>query len=183
MNDIYKVILGIIGFAIGIVLCALLTSCKTQQPIVHQVTKEVTKEVYITDTLVAFRPDTATLHALLQCDSMGQILIAQLAQQQGTHTAINARLQRTDNGTAVTIDCKQDSLQQLVTKLRERITTADTNHQTETRTIEVIPNYYRNCTRGFWVLLIIALATAAILIWRNWASIAAWIIKIYTKLK
>lgn len=183
MNDIYKVILGIIGFAIGIVLSSLLSSCKTQQPIVQQVTKEVTKEVYITDTLVTFRPDTATLLALLQCDSMGHILITQLTQQQGAHTAINAHLLHSDNGTALTIDCKQDSLQQLVTKLRERITNTDTNHQTETRTIEVIPNYYRNCTRGFWVLLIIALAATAILIWRNWTSIAAWIIKIYTKLK
>ncbi len=183
MNDIYKIILGIIGFAIGIVLSTLLTSCKTQQPIVQQVTKEVTKEVYISDTLVTFQPDSATLHALLQCDSMGQILIAQLAQQQGTHTAINAHLHRNHNGTAVTIDCKQDSLQQLVTKLRERITASDTNHQTETRTIEIVPNYYRNCTRGFWVLLIIALAATALLIWRNWSSIATWIIKIYTKLK
>jgi hypothetical protein len=55
------------------------------------------------------------------------------------------------------VDCAADSLQILVTKLRERITHMEQNKEKETVVEKVVPDYYRNCTRGFWVLLIIVI--------------------------
>ena len=55
------------------------------------------------------------------------------------------------------VDCDADSLQILVTKLRERITYMETHKEKETVEVKYVPDYYRNCTRGFWVLFVILL--------------------------
>ena len=180
--DIAEIVISVgIGIAIALLLAIAFVSCKSPQPIVQEVTKEVVRETTRTDTLVTIAPDTASMQALLRCDSAGQVLIAQLTEEQGKRLAIEARLRNTDHGTMIEIDCKQDSLQRLVAKLKESIIMSDSRKQTETVTVEVVPNYYRNCTRGFWVLLSGIVIAIAVVVWKNWKTIAAWVLKIVGK--
>ena len=78
-----------------ILLILLLSSCHTQQHTVSTSTHVITR----TDTLISFAPDTASLRLLLECDSIGQIYIRQLQQEQGTRLALQAQLTTTQLGT------------------------------------------------------------------------------------
>lgn len=181
-RDRVQIVLWIVtAIAFALLLAMALAGCKTPQPIVQEVEREVIRETTRTDTLVTIEPDTASLHALLRCDSAGQVLIAQLTEEQGRRLAIEARLRDTDKGTVIEIDCKQDSLQRLVAKLKESIIMSDNRKRTETVTLEVVPTYYRNCTRGFWVLLSAIAIAVAVVVWKNWKTIAAWVLKIAGK--
>jgi len=46
---------------------------------------------------------------------------------------------------------------------------------------EVVPNYYQNCTRGFWVLFVAILLIIAVLCVKNWKSIISLVLKITGK--
>ena len=138
----------------------LLPACRTPQPVVVENTREVVRETHRTDTLIAFVPDTASLQALLLCDSAGHVLIARLTEEQGKRLALESRLRQTARGTELNINCKEDSLQAVVSKLQERIIMGETTHDTKIQ--EVVPTFYKNCTRGFFVLLaVIVLYIAA----------------------
>ena len=168
-------------------LCSLLVmmtmlcmvSCVTPKPIVQENTSNTLIEREKVDSLIGVAADSARAQLALACDSMGNVYIMEINTLQGErtrlelalHSALESANTNTPNapaaaGTAtpakpkiiyLDVDCAADSLQILVTKLRERITTLESNKQTVTVTEKVIPNYYRNCTRGFWVLLVIAI--------------------------
>lgn len=163
-----------------------LSSCHTQQHTVSTSTHVITR----TDTLISFAPDTASLRLLLECDSMGQIYIRQLQQEQGTRLALQAQLTTTQLGTQTTtqstnvsetnqqhevtnaqpqafllaVDCHQDSLQALVNCLREQIISADST--TQVVQVPTVPRFYKVSTALFYILLTLALLalTARILI-------------------
>lgn len=168
-------------------LCSLLVmmtmlcmvSCVTPKPIVQENTSNTLIEREKVDSLIGVAADSARAQLALACDSMGNVYIMEINTLQGERTRLELALRsalesantNTPNTPAATgtatpakpkiiyldVDCAADSLQILVTKLRERITTLESNKQTVTVTEKVIPNYYRNCTRGFWVLLVIAI--------------------------
>lgn len=168
-------------------LCSLLVmmtmlcmvSCVTPKPIVQENTSNTLIEREKVDSLIGVAADSARAQLALACDSMGNVYIMEINTLQGERTRLELALRsalesantNTPNTPAVAgtatpakpkiiyldVDCAADSLQILVTKLRERITTLESNKQTVTVTEKVIPNYYRNCTRGFWVLLVIAI--------------------------
>lgn len=50
------------------------------------------------DTIVATVPDSALFYAWVQCDSLGNVLIAQLHEEQGRRTALEAALNNTPDG-------------------------------------------------------------------------------------
>lgn len=50
------------------------------------------------DTIVATVPDSALFYAWVECDSLGNVLIAQLHEEQGRRTALEAALQNTPDG-------------------------------------------------------------------------------------
>lgn len=81
------------------------------------------------------------------------------------------------------IDCKEDSFETLVRGLRERIIYMEENKERVEVPVKYVPDYYRNCTRGFWTLLILIIIAIALTVWKNWSSIAAWAIKIWAKFK
>lgn len=163
----------------GILLC--MASCATSKPVVSDNTSDRFVEREKVDSLIGVAADSARAHLALACDSMGNVYIAEINTLQGERTRLEIALRSAlENANANTntpsapaaagnatpakpkivyldVDCAADSLQILVTKLRERITTLESNKQTVTVTEKVIPNYYRNCTRGFWVLLVIAI--------------------------
>lgn len=137
-----------------IFLILFFASCRSVAPAVQESTREVVREVVRTDTIITIAPDTATLAALLRCDSAGNVLIAQLTEAQGKRLALELQLHATAGGqTALRIDCKADSLQRLLNALRTETTIRDNTHTTQTLVQKVVPTFYRNCTRGFWLLL------------------------------
>jgi hypothetical protein len=136
-------------------ICALLfawivTSCKTPQPIVQEKIVEVEKIVTERDTIVTTKPDSASIHALLVCDSLGNVLIRELAEEQGKNVALEMRLFNANNRTqsaatpqvvtAIEIDCKADSLQVLVDKYRAELLDKRAEKVTETIEVKYIPN-------------------------------------------
>lgn len=136
-----------------IFLVLFFASCRSVAPAVQESTREVVREVVRTDTIITIAPDTATLEALLRCDSAGNVLIAQLTEAQGKRLALELQLHTAKGQTALRIDCKADSLQRLLNALRTETTIRDSTHTTQTLVQNEVPTFYRNCTRGFWLLL------------------------------
>jgi hypothetical protein len=143
---------------IALGICALLfawivTSCKTPQPIVQEKIVEVEKIVTERDTIVTTRPDSASIHALLVCDSLGNVLIRELAEEQGKNVALEMRLFKANNRTqsaatpqvvtAIEIDCKADSLQVLVDKYRAELLDKRAEKVTETIEVKYIPSFVK----------------------------------------
>ena len=168
---------------VPLIILAFLTisSCHTQQHTVSTSTHVITR----TDTLISFAPDTASLRLLLECDSMGQIYIRQLQQEQGARLALQAQLTTTQLGTRtpssavkhtteitetttseekttnapqaflLAVDCHQDSLQALVNCLREQIISTDST--TQVVQVPTVPRFYKVSTALFYILLTLAL--------------------------
>ncbi len=127
----------IVAFSLTILAIAII-SCKTSQPIAEKVI-EVEKVVTKTDTLVYTQPDSASIQALLVCDSMGNVLIKQLTEEQGKTIALQAQLKQTNKGAALVVDCKADSLQVLVDKYREELQQKTEHSATEVVEVQYIP--------------------------------------------
>lgn len=140
-------------------LAYMLTSCRTVVPCVVGTNTHDSVYVYVenTDTLIVIEPDSASMKALLECDSMGNVLLRELEQEQGRNIAISASLK----GNVMTVDCKQDSLQQLVNRMREVILEYETNDTNEVVTVEVVPRYYRFTSWAFWIVFAIILIRLA----------------------
>ena len=144
---------------IAIVLTIILASCKTQQPIVQAEVKEVVIEREVRDTIVTIQPDSASIKALLECDSAGNVLIKELQEEQGKNVALQAQLKQTNKGTALVIDCKADSLQVLVDKYREELSQVSDNKQVETIEVKYIPSFVK------WLAWIGAASILLALLW------------------
>lgn len=132
-------------------LAWMLQSCKTQQPIVQEKIVEVEKIVTNTDTIVTTRPDSASIKALLVCDSLGNVLIRELAEEQGKNVALELQLYSANKGdnkqqqvvTTIEIDCKADSLQLLVDKYRAELLDKRAEKVTETIEVKYIPTFVK----------------------------------------
>lgn len=154
--------------------------------------------------------DSATAALLFRCDSMGNVYLDDLATEQGKRLRLELQLRKvqaeltnalnakknTNSGSQkysplpkqnepllLTIDCKEDSFEVVIRGLRERIAYYEENKERVEVPVRYIPDYYRNCTRGFWTLLIVIIIALALLVWKNWGKIAAWVIKLYAKIK
>ena len=134
----------IIQTIVAAVLVALmvwvLQGCKSPQPIVQTEVKEVVVEKEVRDTIVTIAPDSASIKALLECDSAGNVLIKELQEAQGKNVALQAQLKNTNKGTAIVIDCKQDSLERVIALQNEKISELSNNKQTETIEVKYIPD-------------------------------------------
>ena len=142
-----------------LLLLCLFTSCRSVQPCVVGTNTHDSVYVYVenTDTIVVVEPDSASMMALLECDSMGNMLLRELEQEQGRNIALSATLK----GNVLTVDCKQDSLQQLVNRLREVVREYETNDTKEVVTVEVVTKYYRFTSWAFWIVVAILLIRIA----------------------
>ena len=131
---------------IALGICALLfawmvTSCKTPQPIVQTEVKEILVERTITDTIVTIAPDSASIKALLECDSAGNVLIKELEEVQGKNVSLALALKNAKGKptTTIAIDCKQDSLEKVIALKDETIKELSNNKQVETIEVKYIP--------------------------------------------
>ena len=166
----YGVGLPFIGVLLWILFCCV--GCKTQQPIVTETNTNTLIEREKVDSLIKVAADKARAQLAIECDSLGNVRIREINTLQGERTrleiALRAALEAANKSDQtqpakpstpqvfyLDVDCKADSLQLLVTKLRERIKEIESNNHTETVTVEIVPNYYKNTSKGFWVLLAI----------------------------
>lgn len=166
---------------IGIIVIALIAAmfffsgCKSQQPIVTETNTNTLIEREQVDSLIKVAADRARAQLALECDSLGNVHIRELNTLQGERTrleialraaleAANQQPQSQPNQPAnpahnpiflLDVDCKSDSLQLLVNKLRERIREIESSNHTETVEVKVVPPYYQNTSKGFWGLLAI----------------------------
>jgi hypothetical protein len=152
MKSDFVTIIRIIAAAILVAIAICMFGCKTTQPIVQEKIVEVEKIVTERDTIVTTRPDSASIHALLVCDSLGNVLIRELAEEQGKNVALEMRLFNANNRTqsatpqvvtAIEIDCKADSLQVLVDKYRAELLDKRAEKVTETIEVKYIPSFVK----------------------------------------
>ena len=66
----------------------LVASCRPTQYI------ERVRKVEVRDTLIVTKPDTASLHALIECDSLGNLLVREIEALQGERAKVNAAVKR-----------------------------------------------------------------------------------------
>lgn len=153
-----------------ILILTLFVGCKSQQTIVNETNTNTLVEREQVDSLIKVAADRARAQLALECDSLGNVHIREMNALQGERTrleialkaaieAANQQQQTQPNQPAkpvflLDVDCKADSLQLLVTKLRERIKEIESSNHTETVEVKVVPNYYKNTSKGFWVLLV-----------------------------
>ena len=131
----------IIQTIVAAVLVAMLQGCKTPQPIVQTDVKEVVIEKEVRDTIVTIAPDSASIRALLECDSAGNVLIKELEEVQGKNVSLALALKNSQKGKPATlaIDCKQDSLEKVIALKDETIKELSNNKQVETIEVKYIP--------------------------------------------
>ena len=114
----------------------LLAACRTTQTLQTDTTREV--RIVERDTLITIAPDSATVRALLDCDSTNQVILRRLETRNGTRITASATLLSPSfdggvRGGLFSIICHEDSLTREL-RLRDSIITT---LRTEQRTIEV----------------------------------------------
>lgn len=159
--------IGIAAIIVAVVFGAL-TSCRTPQPIVQTEVKEVVVEREVRDTIVTILPDSASIKALLECDSAGNVLIRELQEMQGKNVKLQLSLEQSSGNGVVTVECKQDSLERVIALQNEKIQELSNNKQVETVEVKYIPDIVK------WLAWI---GAGAILLAVLWV-----VLKVYRKL-
>lgn len=130
----------------------LMSSCRTCEPIIETVEKQVTVKIHTRDTVITDRPDSASMRALLYCDSAYNVVLDELITMQGDRIETELKMERLRNGDLLlNMGCKEDSLRYEI-QLRDS-TITELQKQTVVVREKYIPNYYKNTSIGFWVLL------------------------------
>jgi hypothetical protein len=184
-------------------------SCKPQQlnSSVSQQTSLVSERY---DSAVSVVGDSANAALLLRCDSLGNVYLANFMTEQGKRLRLEVLLRGAQNQLdsmsralstknappaikpnsqprntplLIDIDCKEDSFEVIVRGLRERIAYLEEYEQKEQVPVRYVPDYYKNCAKGFWTLLVVLLLAIAFVIYKNWTKIAAWALKVWAKFK
>ena len=156
-------ILRAIAVAICIAMMVWMCSCRTPQPIVQTEVKEVLVERVVTDTIVTIAPDSASIKALLECDSAGNVLIRELEEVQGKNVSLALALKNSKKGKSATlaVDCKQDSLEKVIALKDETIKELSNNKQVETIEVKYIPEvvkWFAWIGAAFLVLYLVKIA-------------------------
>ena len=130
----------------------LMTSCRTCEPIIETVDSVRIVNIYTRDTVITDRPDSASMRALLHCDSAYNVILYELVTMQGDRIKTELEMERLRNGgLLLNMNCKEDSLRHEI-QLRDS-TITELQKQTVVVREKYVPNYYKNTSIGFWVLL------------------------------
>lgn len=130
----------------------LMSSCRTCEPIIETVEKQVTVKIHTRDTVITEKPDSASMRALLYCDSAYNVVLDELITMQGDRIETELEMERLRNGgLLLNMNCKEDSLRHEI-QLRDS-TITELQKQTVIVREKYVPNYYKNTSIGFWVLL------------------------------
>ena len=156
-NPIFEYLLAAI--MIGCLLLAMF-GCRAQQPIVQTVEVEHVVEIRTRDTAIVTQADSASMRALLRCDSAYNVILDELVTMQGDRIEAEIQMEHLQAGAVqIRMDCHEDSLWQLIQLQDSIIRTTQTNTVVVTK--KYVPSYYKNCTTGFWILLAVLLIISA----------------------
>ena len=151
-NNIWQLVVTFCIVAAIIIGAMLLSGCKTCVPVVEYRDSIRIVEVRTRDTAIVTEADSAQLRLLLRCDSANNVLIDEVTTANGERLSLQLQLQRLLNGQSqLNIDCREDSLMRII-QLQDSIIRTST-HEKIVQQVEVVPDYYKNTSIGFWILL------------------------------
>ena len=151
-NNLWTLVVSFVIVAAIILAAMLLSGCKTCVPVIEYRDSIRTVEVRTHDTTIVTAADSASLQLLLRCDSANNVLIDEVTTANGDRLSLQLKLQRLLNGQSqLNIQCREDSLMQIIQWQDSIINTM--THQTIVQQVEVVPEYYKNTSIGFWILL------------------------------
>jgi hypothetical protein len=151
------------SYALTVLLVCLLNSCNTIRYVPVEKTTETKTEIVevVRDTTIYIPPDQATLKALLECDSTGQILIKQVETLQGKLNA-KANIRIVDN--TIIADCICDSLN-IYMQLKDRYQTTTVNiTETKIQMIEKELKWLQKMLLWVGCISLIAITIGSVLI-------------------
>lgn len=154
-----KFVALLIAAILTFILLSILTSCKKQIVAGETIYKEV--RVIDHDTIITMEADSASVRALLHCDSAYNVVVDELAVANGARIKAEAKLARKPTKQAeITFDCKEDSLRNEIA-WRDSTIVSMTERTIVVEKPRARSNYDKFTARGFWGLLsIFALALA-----------------------
>ena len=131
--------------AIILICLIILSSCKTKEFITHTDYETITMR----DTTIITKPDNASIEALLECDSIGNVRIKEMETIQGNNLRLSAML----NNNKLIVNSLFPSLN-IVVNYPEKLKTISTE-----RTIEVnkLSKFQKIQIAGFWILSVLLL--------------------------
>lgn len=134
-----------------------LIGCKTIEQ-----TVEVEREVKVVerDTTIVIAPDSASVMALLECDSLNRVIMAKMDVRQGERIQPHITFEGFETQALLRMDCHEDSLKKVIECKDSIIST--TKSAIETQYIRRRNGYDRFVSWGFWILLLILLSEIAI---------------------
>ena len=151
-----------------LIAVACFSSCRCPECVTTSETERIV-EVRTHDTTIVTEADSASIRALLRCDSAYNVVMYELVTLQGERIEASVQTSKQGKDLAISLDCKEDSLAHEI-QLRDSIISTTTHNTTIIRE-KYVSNYYKNTSRGFWVLFVILLLIVA------W-----WGFKIYRKI-
>jgi FlaG/FlaF family flagellin (archaellin) len=133
-----KIVIFLVCFAF--IIGAALVSCKTVHPVVttNTVTHDSIVE-HVTYVPVNVSADSATLQALILCDSTGQAYLSELNQIKGQNVNINTSLKQG----RLSVSAKVDSFK-IFNEIKERLQYHSVIKVTEVEKVPVVVNKLKN---------------------------------------
>jgi len=144
--------LALIAFLV-LVMCSM-SSCKCPECLTTTETERIVKVVE-RDTTIITEADSASVHALLRCDSAYNVVLDELVTLQGERITASVGTQKQGSNLLISLDCKEDSLRNEI-HLRDSII-SNYRHDTTVIREKYVPQYYKSVSTGFWILLVILL--------------------------
>lgn len=121
-KNIETCLVVIVAVVLTVLLCLCLSSCKTVQTQTEY--KERVVEVRVRDTAIVTVADSASVRALLHCDSAYNVVVDELTTLQGARIKADVTTKRPTNsptkGLQIEVDCKEDSMS-IVCHLKDSI--------------------------------------------------------------
>ena len=156
----------LIAFVIAVLLIILaiaLHGCKCPCDAVVTNTSDSTNvQVRGRDTVIVTKADSASLLALLKCDSAYNVVLFDLVCMQGERIDANSHAQHTsDGGMILTFDCKEDSLENIIHMQDSIIKSFHAETVVKYVEVEKSPFLY-NSGIALWVLISLAVIAAII---------------------
>ena len=147
---------------LGMMVLLAFVGCKCPCVAIETNTSDsVSVQVRPRDTVLIQKADSASLQALLKCDSAYNVVLFDLVCLQGERIKAESSAQQTSGGGMIlTLDCKEDSLERII-HMQDSIIKSF-HAETVVQTIEVENAFQKGCTIALWVL-IGALVLAAVI--------------------
>ena len=149
----------VVAIGVTVILCLLFSSCRSVQSQTEY--RERLVEVRVRDTIITAEADSASLRALLHCDSAYNVVVGELSSMQGQriHADVSTKTVA-QKGLELSFNCKEDSLQ-IVCHMKDSIIT-DLRKQVQVLSVpRTRSGYDKFCSAFFWIVLIILLTVVA----------------------